>query len=377
MMYAGCTLSTEGTNVGGYMEPDGGATTGGGGGDDSAPKCTVRADCSKLDTGCTTNECVEGKCVPTLAPDGSEAPGNAAGDCQKVICIAGKPSTQNDNTDVIPDSNVCTIESCNGGTKIHTLAENGTECGMPGEDLECKEGQCVGCDGSADKCPPSTDCVKWSCVNDICQSEILEGKEISDIDPDDCKHDVCSKDGVVVAAPNAIENGLECAPAAGLCFKASTCASGVCTPQFQAKDMKVADDGIPGNCLATVCDGMGVAVPGPDDADAPNDPVNDCEKVGCMNGEVTKAKEADGHDCGSPNGFDVCCNGACCASIGMQACVSNACCMTGKACNTTCCPTATDQCVGDACCAAEKTCAGGTKCCGATETCKADDSGCI
>jgi hypothetical protein len=367
------------------------------------------------DTDCITYDCVDGICAPSIKPDGTPVTtGEIVGDCKRNVCSGGKVIVQEDNTDLVPDMNECTIEECKAGVKINSLATDGTQCG---NGLSCVGGECSGCNKDPAKCPAPTQCQVVTCPQDKCIYEILEGKVLDATAMDDCKQVVCNGlgdpetvaadnetppqvgdnckvekcSGMMVVQQDSMDTTI-CMPVAGNpCQTDSICISAVCTPQYQPAGTYAGDNGNNKDCKGNYCDGMGNVMLGNDDTEKPMDPDNkDCVVPKCMNGMMVNTNLMPGDACTTVmNGK--CCGANCCANTGTDYCDGmNMCCATGKACGGTCCPNAADECAGTmccnkkvcngtccptntdcaangACCPANKQC--GTQCCGAMENC--------
>ena len=407
-----------------YEQESASPSGGGGGGTDAGLPCMTPNDCPP-NNDCTTWACTGGECIVTVVPDGTPvATGAIQGDCKKNVCQSGDPAVLPDDTDLIQDNDPCTQEMCNAGVKQSMAAPDGTACGETGK-LACVGGLCQGCAQDPTSCNAPTKCQTVECPVDTCVYSIQEGKVLDDSSAMDCKMVVCDAQGnqatvgdlddtppqmgddckLELCAPggttaqmNANE-GVKCANPMGACYNDSVCAAGACAPQPKPAGTKVGDNGAAGDCKASVCDGNGGTMEGPDDTDAPIDPnTGDCSVLSCANGvpiTATKAKgdvctdQVNGKCCGTnccPNAAggvanfcnqnDMCCpsnkacGGVCCASSGAS-CANNACCEAGNVCNDVCCPTshACDD-LGD-CCPPISRCANGA-CCPGGAQCKAN-----
>lgn len=95
-----------------------------------------------------------------------------------------------------------------------------------------------------------------------------------------------------------------------VCHGEGTCKAGVCYAPPEPKDTPLPNDA--GNCMKTVCDGMGAPVTLPDDSDAPAEAA--CVTYSCSGGTVVPANKSDNTTCNG-EGY-VCCSGVCCPACG-------------------------------------------------------------
>ncbi|MCK6589305.1 MAG: hypothetical protein L6Q76_17190 [Polyangiaceae bacterium] len=420
--YAGCGLTTEGDLADSGPTSTSTTTSTGTGMMDAGLQCMTADDCPP-NSDCTTWACTEGACIVTVAPDDTPvATGAVQGDCKKNVCKDGKPSVLPDDTDLVPDNDPCTQEMCNGGVKQAGPAPDGTACGDTGQ-LACVAGLCQGCAQNPANCNAPTDCQSVDCPVNTCEYTVLDGKVLADPDQTDCVKVVCDAQGNQATVGDTTETppqmgdickkeicdasgnvaqmndaeGQDCGNPMGMCYNEPACASGTCAQQPKMAGVKIGDNGVLGDCQATVCDGMGGMTDGPDNMDKPPDSdTTDCIVPTCVNGvpdlDATKNKgdtctaEPSGRCCGSNccanamNGVsnycdanDMCCpsnracNGVCCTN-GTASCVNNACCETGVACNNVCCMNSTASCHNNACCESAKVC--NNVCCPTNHDCE-------
>jgi Cys-rich repeat protein len=180
------------------------ATTSSSTGTGGAPQCTA-TDLSKCDdmNPCTVESCPAGSCVHTNAADGL-APGyvDVPTDCVDDTCAAGV-YTHNapDDTEVPDDMNICTIDTCSGGSPMHMpdASKDNMSCGAG--NLHCMSGVCVGCGGPSD-CPGSdTFCQIRTCTAMQCGTmnqnggmNLPGGQQTAN----DCKVKACDNMGNIV-----------------------------------------------------------------------------------------------------------------------------------------------------------------------------------
>ncbi len=380
MAYLGCGLQTEGELAG---QPNSSSSSSSG--QVVIPECAIDSDCAPP-TDCTSYSCKSGKCEVQIKPDDTEVTtGAAIGDCQKNVCKGGKPTVLPDDTDLVPDNDECTIESCSAGIKQTTAAPDGTQCG---NGLSCLKGLCEGCNKDPGKCPAPTQCQIVTCPADSCEYTFDVGKVIKDDSQTDCVQDECDANGNVATVGDAAEMPVQtgdickqeiclasgnvgqmnanqdmmCLASTGICYNDSVCKSGTCTLQPKSNGTAAGDDGTLGNCKALACDGAGNTTVVNNNSDIPADiDPTDCMVQGCMNGNPTMSNKAEGDSCTEvANGK--CCSGNCCdSSVGAEYCVTGMCCASGQGCGATCCPNPTDLCDGANNCCGTMLC--GTKCC--------------
>ncbi|WP_050431335.1 DUF4215 domain-containing protein [Chondromyces crocatus] len=143
---AGCSSSDEGLFGAGGSGGDAGSSGEGAG--SSGGACSSPADCPIPLSQCDAARCTGGVCSVEQVPAGTPTRDQIPGDCRVVVCDAsGGLVVQNDDTDVVDDGRVCTIESCVGGELVLTAAPLGTLCSEGGgvscnEDGECGGGVC-------------------------------------------------------------------------------------------------------------------------------------------------------------------------------------------------------------------------------------------
>ena len=364
--------------------------------------CASDGDCPSSDD-CSTWACEDGACAVTVAPDDTPVGADSVvGDCKKNVCKDGDPAVVNDDADFAADNNPCTFETCTNGMKQAGNVPDGTVCGMTGK-LSCMNGICQGCSMDPASCDPPMECQTVECPVNTCMYSIADGKVVSDpsdtdckvevcdaqenkvikgdtseIPPqegDNCRMEVCAADGNV-GQVDANEGG-KCADPPGACHNDSVCVAGACSPQPKPGGAHIGDNGVPGDCKATYCDGNGGAVTGNDDADVPGDPNGgNCWVPICTNGAPGQVPIPTGSAC-SEQVDGKCCGGSCCANAfagdGQFCDQGGTCCASGKTCGGSCCPSASDACFNDACCGGS-ICAG--ECCETQHFCAPDSGSC-
>jgi hypothetical protein len=133
------------------IEGAGASGAGGSGG------CQSAADCDD-DNRCTYNDCNldTHECTFEAVPDGPAPPElQIDGDCQRVTCAAGDPSTEPDDSDLPVDGNQCTEDVCTMGTPSNPAAQNGAECDQ-NEGVLCYQTECVECYNNSHCALPDT-----------------------------------------------------------------------------------------------------------------------------------------------------------------------------------------------------------------------------
>jgi hypothetical protein len=254
-----------------------------------------------LPSDATLGDCMQPSCsaagVLGEEPDITDVPtDNPPGDCKKPSCDAtGNPIDIEDAADLpADDSNVCTVEGCNGTTPIdhEPVADNtpcgaGAKCEAAGSGFEqtsaqvCQAGACLN--------PVISTCDLYKCNGTAC-------------------FQACGGNGDCVAGSYC--TGGQCVPVAGLgipCMNDAGCASGQCA------DGVCCNVDCMGLCQTCALAGqLGVCSNIP----AGTDPANECaDPQACSGGE-----------CKNPNG-ETCAAGADCVS-GI--------CEDGVCCNATC-----------------------------------------
>jgi hypothetical protein len=120
--------------------------------------CNAAADCPGTDDFCKTRKCDNGMCGFTFTGQGMALPANqqTTGDCITKACD-GNGGVEDDPApnDIVPDSNPCTKDLCNGTTPTHPPENAGTVCSV-GNGHKCDgAGSCVECLAPADCATPA------------------------------------------------------------------------------------------------------------------------------------------------------------------------------------------------------------------------------
>lgn len=303
-----CSLDGEGN--GSEFGQGNGTPQGGSGGTSQGIPCTDQSDCPE-DGPCVVYSCNNSFCAPSFAPEGSEVPGSAQGDCLRETCVAGKVSAAVDETDA-PAGDDCNDGSCVNGTPTVTPKANNTPCGAAGQGLTCSNGTCVGCD-------ENSDCNAGVCENAVCdipsttcgKTNKPDGTIISDPSNTDCVRDECDGNGsVAVNRPDDDDVPNDMNP----------CTNDSCNgtiPQFLDK----ADgDTCPGGmfCYQGTCSQCGLPA---------NCPDPDCQTPTC-NGTCGTTNDPDGQACTTMGG-QYCFSGTC------SECAVTANCPPASACHQT------------------------------------------
>jgi hypothetical protein len=391
----------------------------------SCVQCNSVADCTHLlpDTDCHTATCVEGKCVPKYALEGTvvNATLQTKGDCHKVVCDgAGETKSIVDDTNNLPAApNDCIAYTCTNGVLTKPPVAKDAACGPMGKPGciggTCCDGAgtCVGCNSAA-QCGTNTDCQTWACVTQKCvPTNATKGTVTVNNPPQksgNCQQLQCDGTGGVVSVANdgnlpaddgtgcttpTCSNGTASLPPKTLdtvCMATKYCDgngkcvacnnAGQCTqpPDCQVATCKNNACGVDnvmqgqaaktqtgGDCQKNVCDGMGKFASSIDNTDAPACNNNACVSAGCNNGNPTCTPLALGtqvaNKCDAATG---CANAPCAcnnAPYPNTACLSKA----GAACAmaATC---ISGFCTDSVCCNAA--CNGACDVCDATGTCK-------
>ena len=133
--------------------------------------CTVPADCPMPVNECVLRLCMAGACstgnVAADMPTATQVPG----DCKQAVCDGtGGIIDGDDDTDVPTDNEVCTLDSCFGGTPVHMPAAKGLDCTaqgpapkhLCGDPAGLGAGKCVECNATAD-CAGGKTCTMNAC----------------------------------------------------------------------------------------------------------------------------------------------------------------------------------------------------------------------
>jgi len=92
-------------------------------------ECALPEECDGEDDFCKARTCIADQCGFDFTPAGTPIPMQVAGDCRQDVCDGtGNVVNQNADTDVSNDMNVCTADTCNNGTPVHTPTP-GVSCG--------------------------------------------------------------------------------------------------------------------------------------------------------------------------------------------------------------------------------------------------------
>lgn len=94
-------------------------------------ECLTVADCGALppDDECHTRACTAGACGSMYTDEGVALTDQTAGDCLVAQCDGlGGMEDAPDDDDIFDDQNVCTVDTCNAGTPVHTSEPLGTPC---------------------------------------------------------------------------------------------------------------------------------------------------------------------------------------------------------------------------------------------------------
>lgn len=269
-------------------------------GEGACRECNVAADCAGTieESFCQRPACVAGMCVPELTEVNTPHPQQDDGDCRSRVCDGnGLIIEIADDDDPEDDGNECTLDTCNAGVPVSSLAVDGTTCGSGGM-LACVAGECAGCtipsqcgpdgecfqrtcDGAGqcgiDPLPPSTTIsqVSGDCLERTCNGlgGVVTGPDDTD-EPDDnnaCTLDQCVE-GAMVFPPRPLDT--PCG-SGWFCDGDSTCVE--CNNPTQCDD--------PGVCLDPICAGhqCGSALV-PDGTPTGNQTAGDCKTEVCQQG---------------------------------------------------------------------------------------------
>jgi hypothetical protein len=255
--------------------------------DGQCPGDTCNAPVCDLMTGtCKTAPAAVG--VPV--PDPMQTPN----DCQVLVCNAmgGIDSVQDPDDVPIADSDPCTLDLCVAGTPLHPPVVAGTECPLGVCDFS---GQCVQCI-SAFGCPGDSLCSHPICDNNSTCSLSHEPAGTP------CGAGSCDGVGNCVGCISGEECGMttECTM--------HSCLAGGCSMSFAPSGTLVSGQ-TAGDCLKKVCDGGGMIINQPDNADVQSDN-NECTADTCVGGSPMFTLKPAGAPCAGGtkvcNGSGVC-----------------------------------------------------------------------
>ncbi|MDI1433525.1 hypothetical protein [Polyangium sorediatum] len=309
--------------------------------------CLVNENCDDQNP-CTVDVCGNDRTCVLVPVDDGPMPGQVAGDCQRVDCVAGAVVTTNDDADIENDGESCTNDACVMGAPVHTPAQNGASCLFGTAQGTCQGGACSvecsaqkpcedgnpctedACNAGAGTClftdldglptpgyvPVPGDCLQHICVAGD-DTAVVDDTDIP-VDMNSCTLDVCTMGAATnppVSAGEPCEPGkpevcdgasgcVECndpadcghLPPDDVCQQ-RTCDNHVCGQTFAANGTPFSSQAA-GDCMQVVCDGAGATKEIVDDADLPNDD-NACTKNVCTNGAPSFPSEAINTACGA------------------------------------------------------------------------------
>jgi hypothetical protein len=385
VVLAGCFLAACGTSS------TGGSGGGGSGGSGGAGGCTAASDCAAPAADCQVATCSNGLCGTDVAPDGSAAKTQPAGDCKKNVCQAGAAVAQADDTDVPKDAKSCTVDGCDAGSPKTTPEASGAACSESGGKVCDGMGACVECNESADctgdATKPLCDASVHTCMPIDCTNVVKDGNE-TDVDcgglcpgcddgkvcvvADDCASGVCADsicqvpkcdDGVKNGAETDLDCGgpcaVHCGPDQG-CNEDPDCVGakcsgvgGTCTPNCMDKVTNNGESDV--DCGGGACAACGVGK-------KCNASDADCIDSAFCNAGTCEVKKSQGQMCGGDNQcFTGACADAVCCDV-MCAGVCNSCNVAGNVGSCTFIPAGQDpddECLGN----------GGTDVCNGAAAC--------
>ncbi len=346
-VFSGCGL--DGTGIV-SIDADAGA-------DRTEIHCTGAAQCDDGNV-CTTDACgVDGICTSAPLADG-DAPASTQtkGNCHKIVCTKGAPSSVADDTNAPAAPDACTINACKAGTPQTSAATDGTTCAISGSPGTCTGGTCVvackiaescpskgpcqtaSCDGSKGQCvyqnisdgtpTPGFTQLTGDCTAHVCRS----GADTAEADNtdlpatvNDCETPTCTGgmpsqsfglhpidsscstymgtlSGFCDGAGhcNACVHDSECPGPTNDC-QHPTCASGTCTTtKISAGTATVTNPPqVAGDCKTIVCDGLGATTTSIQNGDLPGSLGGGCQPGVCTTGVPSHGSSADGSSCGS------------------------------------------------------------------------------
>jgi hypothetical protein len=272
--------------------------------------------------------CLGGACGTTFSAAGTPAGTQTIGDCTASVCNGnGATVTETDDKDVPDDAEECTVDACESGVPSNEPAAANMPCG---DGLVCNGlGTCVGCTVAA-QCGEDNECIAFSCVDDVCGSELADvGTPIAQQIGGDCLDAVCNGAGGVISTVQDTDvptDGNECTgdlcvngvasnlnePDGEPCSSGGTCQAGACvifSCNDSAQNGQETDEDCGGPICPSCASGLGCVL----DSDCMSGlcPAGTC-LPSCVDGEQNGG-EAD-VDCGGP--CDPCQPGSTCTVAG-------------------------------------------------------------
>jgi len=217
-----------------------------------AEPCETSADCAGEDTFCGLRACKNNACtLLDVRPAGELPPGQALGDCKTGRCDGkGNLVVEADPTDIPDDGNECTEDTCVQGTPTSAPSSDQTPCGAM-LTLKCNgAGVCTGCVVPSD-CGVDTPCVQWAC-----DAEAKCGRSLAPVGtlaenplPGDCKANLCDAKGKLQEAFYPEDPAVD----------DNDCTTGLCSPDGTTIQNAAPDGTACGGmpcmaCTAGVCD---------------------------------------------------------------------------------------------------------------------------
>ena len=333
----------------------GGARCNGLAGAEACVQCTDASQCpGGPDSECHTRPCsAAGQCAITFANAGTAVSAQVAGDCKRAQCDgSGQVVSATDANDLPGDGNVCTKDLCSGSTPSNPVEAARTACSTSTGTLCDGSGACVQCLVASD-CPggPDTACFTRTCNAGQCGAILgVAGTALAVQTPGNCHRDVCDDAGGIRSdvddtdvfvdtnactrnvctagvASNPVEasgtacsqNGGSVCDGGGTCVQClsdancdsshdmpcnkNRCVLGACTFVLEPPSAPLPDPTV-GDCLASVCDGLGAPLSIANDADVPVN-MNPCLSVSCLGGSVTRQNLPASTTC-TPDGLHYC-----------------------------------------------------------------------
>jgi cysteine-rich repeat protein len=257
----GCNSTPDPTQTTSTSGTSGSSTSSGSGGaGGSAGSCTTVEQCPGTDTDCRARTCAAGVCGFTNAAAGKATASQTPGDCKASVCDGmGATTTQNDDADILDDSNDCTDDVCTAGAPTNTPKASGAVCASSGGKVCDGANTCVECVTAAG-CPEGV-CSANSCVPASCLDTVKNGAE-TDVDCGGADCNPCKAGQICAAGTDCLDTICT----AGLCAAATCkdtakngaetdvdCGGGTCAACGPDLGCKVAADCVGGSCSGTTC----------------------------------------------------------------------------------------------------------------------------
>ena len=249
----------------------------------------MAADCAPQTNECVANTCASSCCGTTnLDATHTLSTGQAAGDCQKIVCDGnGGTKSIDDPTDLPSPTETCkTMPACMGTPLAPSFmpAATGTDCSgeqapgskkhVCGDIAGTAAGSCVECNAASDCAASTNECVMATCTNNVCGTTNLDSTHVLAAQTGgDCQKLVCNGAG----GSMSLDDPTDLPSTTEICKTNPTCAGTPLIPTFTpaATDTDCSAEQAPGSkshlCGATTGVAAGTCVECNADADCTSD----------------------------------------------------------------------------------------------------------